>query len=74
VSYAILRPPVATCIARAAARGGDELSNPEVIIQLWNDFAHVGDLETHVINVGDLVPEQVADIVTSRWRSATLRI
>lgn len=74
VPYAILRPPVATCIARAAARGGDELSNPEVIIQLWNDFAHVGDLETHVINVGDLVPEQVADIVTSRWRSATLRI
>jgi tRNA uridine 5-carbamoylmethylation protein Kti12 len=74
VSYAILRPALATCIARAAGRSGDELSNPEVITQLWDDFAHVGALETHVVKVDDLDPEHVANAVTSRWRAATLRV
>jgi len=40
-AYVILRPPLATCIARAAGRAGDALSNPNVISQLWNDFAPV---------------------------------
>jgi hypothetical protein len=74
VSYAILRPALATCIARAAGRSGDEPSNPEVITQLWDDFAHIGALETHVVKVDDLDPEHVANAVTSRWRAATLRV
>jgi DNA polymerase III delta prime subunit len=74
VSYAILRPALATCIARAAARSGDRLSNPEVITQLWNDFAHVGALERYVVKVDDLDPDHVANVVTSRWRAATLRM
>lgn len=51
VSYAILRLALAACIARAAGRSGDEVSNPELITQLCENFAHVGALETHVINV-----------------------
>jgi DNA polymerase III delta prime subunit len=74
VSYAILRPPLATCIARAAGRSGDELSNPEVITQLWDDFAHVGAFETHVVKADDLDPGHVANLVTSRWLAATLRV
>ena len=74
VSYAILRPKLATCIARAAARPGGELSNADVITQLWNDFADIDGLERHVIEVDDLEPEPVARTVTSRWRAADLRI
>ncbi len=74
VSYAILRPALATCIARAAARPDDELSNPDVITQLWNDFADIDRLERHVVDVDNLAPEPAADTVTSRWRAAALRI
>jgi predicted kinase len=74
VSYAILRPPLATCIARAAARADDALDNSDVIAQLWNDFADMGAFERHVVEVEDLEPEMVARTVTGRWRAAALRI
>jgi hypothetical protein len=45
-----------------------------VITQLWDDFAHIGALETHVVKVDDLDPDHVANAVTSRWRAATLRV
>jgi hypothetical protein len=73
-SYAILRPTLETCIARTAGRSGAELSNPEAITQIWNDFAHVGPLEKHIVEVDDLDPEQVARTVTSRSRTGTLRV
>jgi chloramphenicol 3-O-phosphotransferase len=74
VSYAILRPTLATCIARAAARPREELGDPHVITQLWNDFAEIDGLERHVVEVDDLEPEPVAQTVTSRWRAEALRI
>jgi tRNA uridine 5-carbamoylmethylation protein Kti12 len=74
VSYAILRPTLATCIARATARTHDELSDLDVIRQLWSDFAEVGELETHVMDVDDLDPQQVASAVTRRWQAGTLHI
>ena len=74
VSYAILRPALATCIARAGARPADELSDPDVITQLWTDFVDIDRLETHVIETEDLDPEQVAREVATRWRAAALRV
>jgi hypothetical protein len=74
VSYAILRPTLATCIARTASRPRDELSNPDVITQLWNDFAHIDGLERHVVELDGLGPEPVARTVSSRWRAAMLRL
>jgi DNA polymerase III delta prime subunit len=74
VSYAILRPTLQTCIARAAARSGAELSKPDVIAQIWSDFADVGRLETHVIEVDDAGPAQVANTVIGRYRAGALRI
>jgi predicted kinase len=58
VSYAILRPTLATYIARAAARSGDELHNPDVITQLWHQFADVNELERHVIEADSLRPSR----------------
>ena len=74
VSYMILRPPLQTCIARAATRGGGELSNADVITQIWNEFADVGPLEPHVIEVDDVDPEDLATVVIERSRYGTTRI
>jgi chloramphenicol 3-O-phosphotransferase len=69
VSYVILRARLQTCIARASARSDGELSNADVITQIWNDFADVGPLETHVIEVDNMDPEEVATVVIDRSRS-----
>ena len=74
VSYAILRSTLATCIARDAARDRDQPGDPEVITQLWNQFADTDGLERHVVEVDDLEPATVAQTVTDRWRAAALRI
>lgn len=74
VSYAILRPTLETCIARAACRSGGELSRPDVIAQIWNDFAHIGPLEKHVVEVDGIDPEDVARTVISRSRTGALRV
>lgn len=74
VSYAILRPTLATCLARASARAGSALGNPDVIGKLWNDFADVDGLERHVVEVGEDEPESLAHVVISRWRAGALRI
>jgi hypothetical protein len=50
------------------------LSDPDVIRQLWNDFAEVGGLETHVLEVDDLDAEQVVSALTRRWQAGTLHI
>lgn len=76
VSYAILRPTLQTCIARAAARASasGELSDPDVIAQLWSDFADVGPLERLVIEVDGHQPGEVADTVIRRFRAGELRV
>lgn len=71
-SYAILRPTLTTCIARAATRSGRELRNPKVIAQLYDDFADLGQLESHVIDVEDLDLDQVADAVRERSQTGAL--
>lgn len=74
VSYAILRPTLETCMARTAARSGVELSDPNVVAQLWNEFADVGPLEGLVIETDGQDPEAVANTVTSRLRAGALRV
>jgi len=50
VAYAVLRAPLATCVARTASRSQCGLVDPIVIEQLWRDFADLGQLETHAID------------------------
>lgn len=71
-AYAILRPTLSTCIARAAARSGADLSNPEIVAQLYDGFVDLGQLELHVIDVENLTRDQVADAVTQRSRTGAL--
>jgi tRNA uridine 5-carbamoylmethylation protein Kti12 len=61
VAYAVLRAPLSQCTARAERREHEPLEDPKVIERLWRDFADLGDLEGHALDVGDDKPEDVAD-------------
>lgn len=50
VAYAVLRPPLEVCAARAAHRAGNRLADTKIIEQLWRDFADLGSLEGHAID------------------------
>jgi predicted kinase len=61
VAYAVLRPRLATAIARARARTSKALPDEDVIEQVWTAFSDLGSLEAHVIDNDGLSTEQTAD-------------
>ena len=60
VAYAVLRAPLATCLAR---RGDPD---PAVIERLWREFVDLGRLERHAIDVGEARPEDIAPTIAAR--------
>jgi tRNA uridine 5-carbamoylmethylation protein Kti12 len=72
VAYAVLRPPLAACIARAEARSDAELSDPAVIEQLWHEFEDLGTLERHAIDNADDTPQATAATLASRLQDGSL--
>lgn len=74
VAYAVLRAPLPVCRARAEAREREPLSNPEVIERLWRDFADLGDLEPHAVEVGERSPEQTADLLARLLEDGALTV
>jgi hypothetical protein len=50
LAYAILRPSLPIAVERATRRESTDLRDPDVIEQLWEAFADVGDLERHVFD------------------------
>jgi len=73
-AYAVLRAPLATCQERARRRAREPLSEPAVVERLWRDFADLGDLEPHAIEVGEAGPAEVADAVAARLADGSLAI
>lgn len=68
--YLVLRPGRQETLSRAQARTGPEaLVDEEPILQLWDQFADLGDLEGHVIDTSDASPAEtlraVEDAVAS---------
>jgi predicted kinase len=61
VAYAVLRASEETCLSRAATRSQDRLSDSRVIHQLWQEFADLDELESHVLDTEQAQPEQTAD-------------
>ena len=68
--YLVLRPELATCLARAHGRAGDErvpghppLTDEEPIHLLWNLFADLGEFENHVVDNTGLSALQTADCI-----------
>ncbi len=72
VSYAVLRAPLAVCLARAARRASSPLSNAAVVERLWHDFADLGPLERHAIDSGAQTADATSDALAKRLHTDLL--
>ena len=73
VAYAVLRAPLELCLKRASGRRGGALAEPGVVERLWRDFAELGALEPHAVEVGAASPAAVTDVLQARLRDGSLR-
>lgn len=63
VHYVVLRPPLDVAIQRCLDRGGETLSDADVIASLHKQFSDLGKFEDHVINTdGHDVDQTFADV------------
>jgi hypothetical protein len=69
VSVAILRPSLATTIARAGPRVPPKELSDDVLERLWRAFDDLGSLETHVIDSGNETPAETADRIIAVLRT-----
>ena len=81
LSYVVLRPSRAIALHRATSRRDEErvpghpaLIDPEVIDQMWDAFADLGDLEPLVIDNSGLSATEAADVVWHRFVDGGLRL
>jgi predicted kinase len=65
-AYAVLRAPLATCLARAEGRGRQSPAGPEVVEQLWRSFEDLGELEQNALDVTGRSAEEAADMLEQR--------
>jgi predicted kinase len=73
VAYAVLRPPLAVAVKRAAGRRSSHLPDAVVVEQLWHDFSDLGALERHAIEMTPhQTPEETAGFVAEGLDSGTL--
>jgi hypothetical protein len=72
VAYAILRPSLAVCASRAVGHGSGRLSDASVVERLWQDFADLGSLERHVIDIDTQSADEVAGLLGQRLRDGDL--
>jgi chloramphenicol 3-O-phosphotransferase len=72
VAYAVLRAPLDVCVSRARTREAKPLGDPRVLSRLWQDFAHLGSLEQHAIDIRGKTPDEAADLVAERLQDGLL--
>ena len=73
VAYAVLRAPLDVCLSRVSDREGLPLADTDVVERLWNDFADLGELESHAVEVNERTPDEVCDILESGLRAGNWR-
>ena len=79
VHYTVLRPGLDATLERATSRaslvpGTAPLTEEGPIRQLWESFQDLGRYEGHVIDNGDLDPEETASLVWSRFVEGSDRL
>ena len=74
VAYAVLRPPLAVCVSRTGSRESRPLGDAGVVERLWQDFADLGPLERHAIDIDAESAEAVADLVAQRIHDGSLAV
>ena len=73
VASAILRPPLATTVARARPRTPPKRLGDEILEDLWRAFSDLGPLERYVIEDDTQDAERSAEIVIRRLQDGSLR-
>lgn len=74
LDYLILRPDRATTIARGVARKGHPMRDPEVIGRMWDQFAELGEMEGHVLDVSRLTILQACQAAMTSLEGDRLRL
>lgn len=74
VHYLVLRVPVEEAVARCQARGGDSLTDPDVVAALHAEFADMGDQEPHVLPLDGLAPDAALARIGSAIASGAFRL
>jgi predicted kinase len=74
VAYAVLRAPLSVCVSRAQARADRPLADPDVVEGLWHDFADLGPLEAHAIDIDREDPSEAADLLAQRLEDGSLAV
>jgi tRNA uridine 5-carbamoylmethylation protein Kti12 len=74
VAYAVLRAPLDLCVARASARDTQPPADRAVVTKLWRDFAELGPLESHAVDVGGRSAEEAANAVEGRLTAGSLAL
>lgn len=72
--YMLLRTSAAEAVERCAARGGDSLSDPQVVADLHAQFADLGPYEPHVLSVGGQTRQESLRAVIAGLMSNDYRI
>jgi predicted kinase len=69
VHYLVLRTSAQEAVSRCQMRGGDSLSDADIVRSLHTEFSDLGEYEDHVLDVGGLEPagtvKAVLEAVTS---------
>jgi hypothetical protein len=74
VAYAVLRAPLATCLARVQEREGQPPIDREALTRLWQSFSGLGELEANVIDVDGRSAEEAADLLEQRLADGRLAV
>ncbi|MBN9787781.1 ATP-binding protein [Pseudonocardia sp. TMWB2A] len=69
VHYVILRPPLEQAIVRCRDRGGEELSDPVVITNLYHQLFSPSTHDAHILECGDEAPDIVVQHIIAALES-----
>ena len=72
MAYAVIRPPLAVCVSRAAHRMAPRVPDAAVVERLWQDFSDLGPLERHAIDVDAESAREIASVIARRYRDGQL--
>ena len=72
--YIVLRSSVEEAVARCVSRGGDSLSDPDVVAQLHAEFSDLGDYHHHVLPIEGMTRDQALAAVIAAFASGAYRL
>jgi predicted kinase len=72
--YIVLRTSADEAVARCAARGGDSLTDPQVVAALHAEFADLGQYERFALDVGGLDRAGMVEAMRAALASGSYRL